>query len=88
MKDKCERLSKLMTGLESSSPASANAAVALLMCAEDLSLSPGSFAPDAVPWHRYLEMTGVSGFLQMLPDREHRCRWAKTAFKAISGCGS
>lgn len=34
-------------------------------------------------WHRYLDVTRAPHFLQSLPDREHRERWANTTFEAI-----
>ena len=38
---------------------------------------------SAETWHEYLDVTGRPDFLKSLPGREHRERWAQTAFQAI-----
>jgi len=83
MEKERERFAFLLSTLEPDSPASGRLAQEILSLAE-LMLAPGNPAkPDAADWQRYLDSTGSSQFLQKLPDREHRYRWAETAFKAI-----
>jgi long-chain acyl-CoA synthetase len=44
----------------------------------------GDGAPaGAELWRRYLDLTGRTEYLQVLPNREWRYRWAETAFAAI-----
>ena len=62
---------------------STDAAMGLLATVEEI-LASGSTAdtPDAV-WHRYLDETRRTVFLQALPDDEARNRWAETTFPLI-----
>lgn len=46
-----------------------------------------SAAIDADCWRRYLEFTGRSNFLRVLPGREFRHRWAETCFRAVMASG-
>ncbi len=66
---------------------SAEAAMELLAAAEGLIRKDNNDCPDAVAWHQYLNRTGHHSFLQMLPSRECRHRWAETTFRAILKSG-
>lgn len=66
---------------------SAEAAMELLAAAEGLLRKDNSDYPDAAAWHQYLNHTGHHSFLQMLPSRECRYRWAETTFQAILKSG-
>jgi len=59
----------------------------ILELAERLLAGPDGERGPADAWHRYLDATRKSPFLQSLPDREARERWAETAFAAIRHAG-
>jgi long-subunit acyl-CoA synthetase (AMP-forming) len=85
MEDKGERLHQLLSGMESAGVLSPELAAEILRCAEDLLSTSGSQSRKEL-WQSYLDLTGSSRFLQALPDRSHRYRWADTTFKAIELC--
>jgi len=74
----------LSTPSDSFSP---EAAMELLAAAEGLLREDISDCPDTGAWHQYLNRTGHHSFLQLLPSRECRYRWADTAFQAILRSG-
>ncbi|HSB68514.1 MAG TPA: GNAT family N-acetyltransferase [Candidatus Methylomirabilis sp.] len=55
----------------------------MLQWAEEVLDSPSTGDIPPQTWHKYLDATSHSEFLKSLPDREHRERWAQTAFRAI-----
>jgi long-subunit acyl-CoA synthetase (AMP-forming) len=78
MKGRAEELSSVLANWEKS--AGSDRAVEILQRAEELI---GTASVPASTWHEYLDLTGSPSFLGALPDREHRERWADTAFRAI-----
>ncbi len=66
---------------------SPGAARALLVIARDLVGSGRAREVPAAEWHRYLDLTRRSAFLQALPDREARHAWADTTFEVVSLSG-
>ncbi len=87
MKDYPALLANLLSASSASESPPSPGAVEILELAEKM-LQPGcAEVPDAGTWRRYLDSTGCSAFVHALPGREHRCRWAETAFKAVLRSG-
>ncbi len=77
----------ILSGFSSFESASPDEAVEILESAETL-LQPGATeSVDAEVWRRYLNRTGCRSFVEALPGRGHRYRWADTAFMAILRSG-
>lgn len=75
-------------GLQPIGAVAAAAALDLLTAAEQrLASGETDDAGSAATWHEYLDVTGVPDFLERLPDREARERWAELAFRAIRRSG-
>ncbi|MFZ1918508.1 MAG: AMP-binding protein, partial [Terriglobales bacterium] len=71
-------------GLQPIGAVAAAAALNLLTAAEQRLASGGmDDTGSATMWHEYLDVTGVPDFLECLPDRGARERWAESAFRAI-----
>jgi len=66
-------------------PGSTDAGLDLLTTAEGLLGAQGLTATPPELWHRYLDETRRSVFLQALPDAAARNRWAETTFSVIRG---
>lgn len=73
----------LLTWEGDTEPRERISASALLDRAEACLAEAGTGAEHAALWHRYLNLTGLPAYLQALPDREARYRWAESAFRAI-----
>ena len=80
-----KELDNLLASLEAAGvlPTFMQSAVRLLESAEEAASLRRAGEAGEIIWRRYLEMTGSSRFLQALPDREHRYRWAQTCIRAI-----
>ena len=62
---------------------STEAALGLLETAEDLLAAKGFSETPPEIWHRYLNDTRRTVFLQALPDPTARDRWAETTFPVL-----
>ena len=80
--DIASELSRWRREQPGSAPASA-AACDLLNTAEQQLSAGASDDTDPTIWHDFLYSTGVPDFLEYLPDRVIRERWADLAFRAI-----
>jgi long-subunit acyl-CoA synthetase (AMP-forming)/predicted GNAT family acetyltransferase len=87
MKLDLDEFERLFSALPDLTPSDSADAVELLERAEALLQSDYSDSQDAEAWRLYLDSTGCCRFLQALPTRDHRTRWAETAFKAILRSG-
>ncbi len=88
MKHEISRLEELLDSLSSAADSAAPVrAVELVDVAGESLDRTGQEAIAADVWHRYLELTGESKFLQTLGSRERRYWWAETAFRAIQVSG-
>ncbi len=80
-------LLSLKAALEIAGAWSAESAAEVVLRAEKAAAPEPADPADADVWRQYLDLTGRAGFLQYLPDRAGRYRWAETAFGAIRSSG-
>jgi len=73
--------------LDHPSPESHRLAGELLQGAESLLEQEAGGSVEPVLWHRYLDLTRESLFLQSLSDDSRRLRWAESTFRAVDFSG-